>query len=179
MADGGIDPAHLQRERFLLTQLLVMALPGVPAFYLPALMATPNDLARFRRTGQRRDLNRPQFRTEALERRLQDPDSDLTAVLAKLRQALAVRASLSPLHPDADLTVLSQGRLDRVILRRAREGQTLLAVHNMTSSRLTLRLSRYGEAEDAVWTDCLSGEVLHTNRLHSLEPYAVHWLIQR
>ena len=179
MADGGIDPAHLQRERFLLTQLLVMALPGVPAFYLPALMATPNDLARFRRTGQRRDLNRPQFRTEALERRLQDPDSDLTAVLAKLRQALAVRASLPPLHPDADLTVLSQGRLDRVILRRAREGQTLLAVHNMTSSRLTLRLSRYGEAEDAVWTDCLSGEVLHTNRLHSLEPYAVHWLIQR
>ena len=179
MADGGIDPAHLQRERFLLTQLLVMALPGVPAFYLPALMATPNDLARFRRTGQRRDLNRPQFRTEALERRLQDPDSDLTAVLAKLRQALAVRASLPPLHPDADLTVLSQGRLDRVILRRAREGQTLLAVHNMTSSRLTLRLSRYGEAENAVWTDCLSGEVLHTNRLHSLEPYAVHWLIQR
>ena len=179
MADGGIDPAHLQRERFLLTQLLVMALPGVPAFYLPALMATPNDLARFRRTGQRRDLNRPQFRTEALERRLQDPDSDVTAVLAKLRQALAVRASLPPLHPDADLTVLSQGRLDRVILRRARVGETLLAVHNMTSSRLTLRLSRYGEAEDAVWTDCLSGEVLHTNRLHSLEPYAVHWLIRR
>ena len=41
MADGGIDPAHHQRARFLLTQLLVMALPGIPAFYLPALLATP------------------------------------------------------------------------------------------------------------------------------------------
>ena len=36
MADGGIDPTYLQRERFLLTQLLILALPGVPAFYLPA-----------------------------------------------------------------------------------------------------------------------------------------------
>ena len=39
MADGGIDPTYLQRERFLLTQLMIMALPGVPAFYLPALLA--------------------------------------------------------------------------------------------------------------------------------------------
>jgi sucrose phosphorylase len=73
MADGGIDPGHHQRSRFLLTQLLVMALPGIPAFYLPALLATPNDLARFRRTGHRRDLNRPQFRLDAIERRLQIP----------------------------------------------------------------------------------------------------------
>ena len=49
--------------------LLVMVLPGVPAFYLPALLAEPNDLSRFRRTGQRRDLNRPQFKLEAVERR--------------------------------------------------------------------------------------------------------------
>ena len=59
MADGGIDPAYLQRDRFLMTQLLMLALPGVPAFYLPALLASPNDLGRFRRTGQRRDSIAP------------------------------------------------------------------------------------------------------------------------
>ena len=178
MADGGIDPAYLQRERFLLTQLLVMALPGVPAFYLPALLAAPNDLARFRRTGQRRDLNRPQFRTDALERRLEDPDSDARAVLASLRHALAVRATQPALHPDATLTVLSAGRSDRVILQRTRAGTTLVAVHNMTSSRQTLRLSLLGGVDDRAWTDCLSGRVLPANQLQALEPYAVQWLVQ-
>ena len=106
MADGGIDPAHLQRERFLLTHLLMLVLPGVPAFYLPAILATPNDLARFRISGHRRDLNRPQFKASTLERRLEDPESDATAVLTVMKQALARRAELPALHPDADMELL-------------------------------------------------------------------------
>ena len=105
MADGGIDPTYLQRERFLLTQLLILALPGVPAFYLPALLAASNDLTRFRRTGHRRDLNRPQFTAQALQRRLADPDSDVSALLPVLRRALAERAVHPALHPDAPMTV--------------------------------------------------------------------------
>jgi len=72
MAAPGRDPSHHQRARFLLTQLLLLTLPGVPAFYLPALLATPNDNARFRLSGHRRDLNRPQFQLDRLERLLAD-----------------------------------------------------------------------------------------------------------
>ena len=179
MADGGIDPSHWQRERFLLTQLLVMALPGVPAFYLPALLAEPNDLGRFRRTGHRRDLNRPQFRTAALERRLADPDADAAVLLPMLRRALAVRADQPALHPSADFKVLSSDRMDRVILQRSCAEQTLVAVHNFTASRLTLRLSRLEGDPGRPWADCLSGRTLPPQQLHSLEPYAVHWLVQQ
>ena len=177
MADGGIDPAHLQLDRFLMTQLLVLALPGVPAFYLPALLASPNDLGRFRRTGQRRDLNRPQFKAEAVERRLQDPDSDATAVTTALAQALQVRQQQPALHPDAEMEVLSEGRSDRVILRRSRQGKTLLAVHNVTASRLSLSLSGLGGLGDIAWADCLSGRSEPLSSQLQLEPYAVHWLI--
>ena len=178
MADGGIDPAHLQRARFLMTQLLVLALPGVPAFYLPALLATPNDLGRFRRTGQRRDLNRPQFKADTVERRLQDPDSDATAVTSVLAHALRVRRDQPALHPDAAMEVMSAGRSDLVMLRRRGGGQTLVAVHNVTPSRLTLVLGRLGGRTGLAWTDCLSGSSeTHGSQLQ-LEPYAVHWLIQ-
>ena len=178
MADGGIDPAHLQRARFLMTQLLVLALPGVPAFYLPALLATPNDLSRFRRTGQRRDLNRPQFKADTVERRLQDPDSDATAVTSVLAHALRVRRDQPALHPDAAMEVMSAGRSDLVMLRRRGGGQTLVAVHNVTPSRLTLVLGRLGGRTGLAWTDCLSGSSeTHGSQLQ-LEPYAVHWLIQ-
>jgi len=178
MADGGIDPTYLQRERFLLTQLLILALPGVPAFYLPALLAAPNDLTRFRRTGHRRDLNRPQFTAQALERRLADPDSDVSALLPALRRALAERAVHPALHPDAPMTVLSEGRSDCVILRRSRGGETLVAVHNITAARLSFRLSGLGGDLNQPWADCLSGHVFEPHQSHSLEPYAVHWLVQ-
>ena len=177
MADGGIDPAHLQRDRFLMTQLLVLALPGVPAFYLPALLASSNDLGRFRRTGQRRDLNRPQFKAEAVERRLQDPDSDATAVTTALALALQVRQRQPALHPDAEMEVLSEGRSDRVILRRSHQGKTLVAVHNVTASRLSLSLSGLGGLGDIAWADCLSGPSEPLSSQLQLEPYAVHWLI--
>ena len=177
MADGGIDPAYLQVQRFVLTQLLVMVLPGVPAFYLPALLAEPNDLSRFRRTGQRRDLNRPQFKLEAVERRLQDPDSDATAVTTVLRRALEVRRELPALHPDAELQVLSVGRADLVILRRSRQGQVLLAVHNITGSRLTLDRRGLEGCGEGDWADCLSGRSEPLPPLIQLEPYAVHWLM--
>ena len=178
MADGGIDPAYLQRERFLLTQLLILALPGVPAFYLPALLAAPNDLARFRRTGHRRDLNRPQFTAQALERRLADPDADASALLPVLSKALAERAVHPALHPDAPMTVLSPDRSDRVILQRSRGGEMLVAVHNMTASRLSLRLAGLGGDLNQPWADCLSGRVFEPHQSYSLEPYAVHWLVQ-
>ena len=178
MADGGIDPTYLQRERFLLTQLMIMALPGVPAFYLPALLAAPNDLTRFRRTGHRRDLNRPQFTAQALERRLADPDADVSALLPVLKRALAERAVHLALHPDAPMQVLSADRLDRVILQRSYGGETLVAVHNITASRLSLRLGRLGGDVNQPWADCLSGHVFAPHQLHSLEPYAVHWLVQ-
>ena len=178
MADGGIDPTYLQRERFLLTQLMIMALPGVPAFYLPALLAAPNDLTRFRRTGHRRDLNRPQFTAQALERRLADPDADVSALLPVLKRALAERAVHLALHPDASMEVLSADRLDRVVLQRSYGGETLVAVHNITASRLSLRLGRLGGDVNQPWADCLSGHVFAPHQLHSLEPYAVHWLVQ-
>ena len=178
MADGGIDPSYHQLQRFLLTQLLVMMLPGVPAFYLPALLASPNDVSTFRRTGQRRDLNRPRFRAEALNRRLDDPDSDATRVLEVLRKAMAIRASLKPLHPDAGMRVLSEGRSDLVVLERFSGSESVFGVHNMTSTRLNLPLAALGiSPEQQTWFDHLQQRPLSPDRLQlQLEPYAVAWL---
>jgi sucrose phosphorylase len=64
-----------------------------------------------------------------LERRLADPDADVSALLPVLKRALAERAVHLALHPDAPMQVLSADRLDRVILQRSYGGETLVAVH--------------------------------------------------
>lgn len=181
MADGGIDPSHLQLERFLLTQLLVMALPGVPGFYLPALLASPNDVSKFRRTGQRRDLNRPQFKTDSLDRRLDDPESAPTLVLQVLRHAMRVRGLMQALHPDTPMTLMSEGRSDLVVLKRGIDQQVVYAVHNMTSARLNFPLSTLTDkAALSSWHDALLERDLEIGQQQlQLEPYQVAWLVSR
>ena len=89
-----------------------------------------------------------------------------------------MRRDQPALHPDAAMEVLSAGRTDLVMLRRSGGGQTLVAVHNVTPSRLTLVLGRLGGRTGLAWADCLSGSSeTHGSQLQ-LEPYAVHWLIQ-
>ena len=48
-------------EKIDLGMLFVIALKGVPAFYLQAIMASENDINSFVKTGERRDLNRERF----------------------------------------------------------------------------------------------------------------------
>ena len=66
MSNIGSDITLFQFERFLLSQLFTLSIKGVPAFYLPAVLASPNDLDSFRKTGQRRDLNREKFEANKL-----------------------------------------------------------------------------------------------------------------
>lgn len=178
MADGGIDPGHLQIERFLMTQLLVLALPGIPGFYLPALLATPNDLAGFRRTGHRRDLNRPTFRHSTLDNRLQDPHDPASIVLAQLRTAMTIRSNLNAFEPEAPMTVLSGGREDAVILQRGHGADAIFAIHNLTPTRLSLSPSDLNcVASGTSWGDRLQRTTgMDTANALLLEPFDVRWL---
>ena len=180
MADGGIDPGHLQIERFLMTQLLVLALPGIPAFYLPSLLATPNDLAQFRRTGHRRDLNRPIFRHSTLDNRLQDPHDPASIVLDQLRNAMAIRSTLNAFEPDSPMQMLSDAREDAVILQRGHGPDAIWAIHNLTPSRLNIRPNDLAAASPGVrWSDQLKEEqALDQTSALLLAPFEVRWLQQ-
>jgi sucrose phosphorylase len=177
MADAGIDASRLQRQRFLLTQLLVLALPGVPAFYLPALLASPNDRASFRRTGHRRDLHRTRYSVDHLQRLLADPTTEASRVLFALRQAMKVRAEQPALQPWAPMHVLSQGRSDLVILQRGEGAETLLAVHNFSDARLSVPLrALIATPPGSRWQDLLSGQTFsEAQQAFDLEPFAAHW----
>ena len=109
MEDSGRDSNRYQFERFILTQLLVIALKGVPAFYLPALLASENDIKSFSMTGQRRDLNREKFKSENLLAVLNNPESNANKNLKYLRKAMDVRSELKQFHPCSEMKCLSKG----------------------------------------------------------------------
>ena len=173
MAGGGRDPSLHQRERYRLSQLLVIALPGVPAFYLPTLLASGNDEASFRNSGHRRDLNRERFDAEALERRIHDPHSDTQFALETIRHAMAVRATLPAFTPTAAFVCLSGSMADRVLIQRGSGPNTLWAVHNFSSNRINLDLRSLANQEQ--WCDRLQDSAPIPTQF-TLAPFAVHWL---
>jgi len=179
MEDPGRDSNRFQYERFLLTQLFVMSLKGVPAFYLPALLASENDIKNFSMTGQRRDLNREKFKSENLAAVFKNPESNANKNLRYLRSAMDVRAKLPQFHPQSQMECLSKSRSDIVVIKRGIGSKAIFTIHNMTENKINYRFMDY-EFNKLIKNDLNMQDYLTTNKYNSnnieLDPFQVIWL---
>jgi sucrose phosphorylase len=179
MEDSGRDSNRYQFERFILTQLLVMALKGVPAFYLPALLASKNDIKSFSMTGQRRDLNREKFKSENLLSVLNNPESNAHKNLKYLRNAMDVRSNLNQFHPSSEMKCLSKGRSDIVVIKRGKGLKSIFAIHNMTDNKINYQLND-NDLPQTIDNDFNMQDFLTSTKYNwkniSLDPFQVIWL---
>ena len=179
MEDSSRDSNRYQIERFLLTQLLVMSLKGVPAFYLPALLASENDIKSFAMTGQRRDLNREKFKWDNLLPLLDNEESNANKNLKHLRQAMKVRSKLKQFHPSSPMECLSRSRSDVVVIKRGIGRQAVFAIHNMTDNKINYQLNDNDLPElngnNLNMRDSLTSTEYSWKNI-SLDPFQVIWL---
>jgi len=179
MEDSGRDSKRYQYERFLLTQLLVMSLKGIPAFYLPALLASENDVKSFSMTGQRRDLNREKFKAENLLSIFSNPESNANKNLIFLRKAMDVRSKLRQFHPSSKMECLSKDRSDIVVVKRGEGTNSIFTIHNMTDYKINYQLKNKEVSElindDFDMNDYLTSNKYNPNNI-SLDPFQVIWL---
>jgi len=179
MEDSSRDFNRFQFERFILTQLLVMALKGVPAFYLPALLASENDIKSFSTTGQRRDLNREKFKSENLLSVFNNPESNANKNLKYLSNAMDVRSELPQFHPCSEMKCLSKGRSDIVVIKRGEGTESVFAIHNMTENKINYQLNDNDLPElngnNLNMRDSLTSTEYSWKNI-SLDPFQVIWL---
>ena len=179
MEDSSRDSKRFQFERFILTQLLVMALKGVPAFYLPALLASENDIKSFSMTGQRRDLNREKFKLDNLVSVLNNPESNANKNIKYLGNAMDIRSKLEQFHPSSEMECLSKGISDIVVIKRGKGPKSVFAIHNMTENKINYQLDDYDLPElidnDFNMKDFLASTKYNWKNI-SLDPFQVIWL---
>jgi sucrose phosphorylase len=167
------EPLALQRDRFLLSQAIPLALLGIPGIYLHSLLGSRNDLAGVRRTGRARSINREQLQCDAVLAALADPAALRAQVCQRYCHLLDTRRQQPAFHPDAAQTVLDLGpRLFAVQRTHAATGDTVLAVHNLTAQPDALRWPAGGH-------DLLTGEHFAGPAQLPLAPYQVRWLHRR
>jgi len=178
MEDSSRDSKRFQQERFILSQLLVMALKGVPAFYLPALLGSENDIKRFSMTGERRDLNREKFDFDKLLIQLEDKNSIASKNLKILSNAMKIRSKIKSFHPSAEMKSLTKGRRDIVAIHRGVENSSIIAIHNLTDNKLDFSINdclNFSSNPLCTYHDFLSGKE-YDNLNFVLDPFQVLWI---
>ena len=174
------DEDGYQEQRFICAHALMLAVQGVPAFYIHSLLATENDENRVLHTSHNRSINRHQWSADDLEEQLAT-SSHHARIFAVLKELIALRSKQPAFHPNAAQYPLHLG--DQIFgLRREVSGnvgtaQTVLAIYNISASAQTLSMGSLNLDADKHWRELLSNiDILPEAGDIVLPPYAYCWL---
>ncbi|MCR9125774.1 MAG: sugar phosphorylase [Rhodobacteraceae bacterium] len=175
----GADDLHL--ERFITSQTIVMALEGIPAFYIHSLLATPNDHARVAKTGMKRAINRHRWDYPTLRALLADPESAQSRVLGALKERIRLRGKQPAFHPNAtQFTLQVDDRIFGLWRQSLERDQSIFALHNVSDQTVTVDPLTLNMIDGETWTDLLSGERIDTMGTPIVfAPYQSRWIGNR
>ena len=172
---------NLQRERFLASQTIMMALGGVPAFYIHSLLATPNDYDRFKRGDYKRGINRHKWKIDLLNDKLKDPKSDQIFIFNELKRLIKIRAAQKCFHPNAtQFTLHLPGGFFGVWRQSLDRKQNTFCITNLTDKDLKLPLHTLNLYSGVKWVDLLTEQSYKNHDQEvTFSPYQSMWITGR
>lgn len=159
-------------ERFLASQSIQAALPGVPGIYIHSLLGSRNWLEGVARTGRARTINRQKLEVQPVINELQNRESFRSRVFHPYTHLLRVRRAQEAFHPNAAFEIL---RLDHrvVAIKRRSSHQCIFVLVNISSETVTVSL--VAQRGMGRLTELLTGRQVSTDRI-DLAPYQTMWL---
>ncbi len=178
-AERGAD--HWQLQRFICAHTVMLALEGIPAFYIHSLLGTENDYDRMENTGRFRSINRSQLQIDRLEKMLADPQSQHHKVFTELKRLIAIRRRQSAFHPNATQFTLHLGlQLFGFWRQSMRRDQSIFCIHNITDEVQAVSLAEINLIGTDHWRDLISGMAIDDlSGSITLKPYQSVWLSNR
>ncbi|MCG7981294.1 MAG: sugar phosphorylase [Candidatus Thiodiazotropha lotti] len=176
--DDDVDPWHI--ARYMLSQTLPLSFRGIPAVYINALGATPNDPLGVERTGMTRSINRRKWDGAELERLIDLPLTDAGQVFPEYIRRLRIRSGIKAFHPDAPQRVLELPDGILGLERISLDGeQRVYAIHNMTGDLRSVDISVLG-GTNRRWSDALHQVVPDMDGDGvRFRPYQTVWLMAK
>ena len=170
-----------QKERFLCSQAVMLALAGIPALYYNSLLATPNYLDGVERTQRNRTINRRKWLMSDVDARLDDAKSDAYYVFQSIANLITVRRASPAFDPDAGQTCI---QVDPRIfmLRRVKPSASadVLCIFNLSDQEVTLTRNQLPIEKEVNVSDLLSDRIIDAQtKRFTLSAYEVLWLQAR
>ena len=174
-------PDQWQLPRFLCAHAIMLALEGIPAFYIHSLLGTGNDHARMEHTGRLRSINRGQWQLDRLEAELANPLSHHCQVFTQLTRLINIRRAQPAFHPNATQFTLHLGLKIFGFWRQSmRRDQSIFCIHNITDELQQVSLADINLIGTDQWWDLISGDRIDDlSGCLTLKPYQAVWLSNR
>lgn len=129
-------PEDLRIQRFLLTQSVMLCMPGVPGIYYHSLLGSENDREAALKSGINRRINRQKLNFGKLVSDLQNEDSIRHRIYSRYSNLLRTRQKQPLFHPMANARYQCEDSL--FIISRERNGEILFALHNFSDFDITI-----------------------------------------
>lgn len=167
-----------QLQRFICAHAIMLALEGIPAFYMHSLLATENDHARMAKTGHARSINRHQWGLTELTTLLDDEQSVQSIVLGRLRRLIQIRSQQAAFHPNAVQFTLHLGEKIFAFWRQsANRRQSIFVLNNISNETVSLPLSQLNLVLTDHWHDLISGQRFDDfHKDIEIQPYQSLWI---
>ena len=163
------EPEATSAARFIASQAIVLAMPGVPAVYIQSLLGNRNDLAGIAETGRARSINRTRHDVATIVADLDDPTTLRARVFDGIRRLIRARQGEAAFAPSAAFDILRPD--PRVFaIRRIAAAEVVIALVNLTGEALNVAVSHGASGVDVLTNDRIDlGDV-------ALDGYAVRWV---
>ncbi len=171
------DETSSNAAKFLASQAIQYALPGVPATYIHSLLGSRNWHDGVQETGRARTINREKLQIETLSAELKNPQSFRSRIFYPYLELIKTRTRQPAFHPNAAFEIpefeIPGLAAPLFAIKRYTNNQTIYAITNVTSQPVTVDLSSWGVS--AQMTDIISKKSMRTDPL-KLAPYQFVWL---
>ncbi len=165
------DDPSLIVARFVASQAIVLAMPGVPAIYIQSLLGTRNDLQGVARTGRARSINRSQHDYSQVAARLADEQSLEGRIFSAIKHLIEVRREHAAFSPYAPFRVLELGHQVFAVKRGdANNGAIISCIVSLTDQVTVIDIQK-----DVAGIDLVTDSRVSPGS-HTLPAYAVRWL---
>lgn len=162
------DNVETRAQRFVASQAIVLAMPGVPAVYVQSLLGTRNDLERVQQTGRARSINRSKHDYGAVTARLRETDGLQGRIFEGLTGLIRIRQAQEAFDPYAAFEVLDAGDDVFAITRRSAGGSRVCCIVSLVNGPATITLEQAG-------SNLLDDKTVSAGP-YTLAPYEILWL---
>ena len=156
----------------------MLALEGVPAFYIHSLFGTENDVERVENTGNNRAINRAKWDINTLLNALDDKASHHHQVFNALKNRIAIRKQQKAFHPNATQFTLHFGTEIFGFWRQSIDRQqSIFCIFNISNKIQIIPLIDINLIGTDQWIDLITGNKIEDLQQQiTLKPYESLWL---
>ena len=170
-----------QLQRFICAHAIMLALEGMPAFYIHSLFATRNDHDKYERTSNKRAINRHNWDYHELITALDDGGSLHHRAFYRLTSIIEVRKAQRAFHPNAtQFTMHFEDSLFAFWRQSQDRSQSIFCIYNVTAEEQSFALKDVNLVELDNWHDLISGyRYTDPRETVTLGPYEFVWITNR